>query len=97
MCRIEIKGRLVAGFAKKPNEPPCYCQRFGVSMLTLSWCELKLILKGIASGCKADSVRSLGSAVRCPASLQISDFKFQISNLRSQPISPDRRVFRLKL
>src|SRR4030095_2692438 len=49
MCRIEIKGRLVAGFPEA-SEPPCYCQRFGVSMLILSWCELKRILKGIASG-----------------------------------------------
>ncbi len=32
----------------EPGEPTCYCQPFGVSILTLSNAELKLILKGIA-------------------------------------------------
>ncbi len=32
----------------EPGEPTCYCQRFGVSILTLSNAKLKLILKGIA-------------------------------------------------
>ncbi len=32
----------------EPGEPTCYCQPFGVSILTLSQPELKLILKGIA-------------------------------------------------
>ena len=30
------------------SAPTCYCQPFGVSMLTLKGCELKLILKGIS-------------------------------------------------
>jgi hypothetical protein len=34
-------------FASQPGEPTCYCQPFDVSMLTVSGCELKLILKGI--------------------------------------------------
>lgn len=31
----------------EPGEPTCYCQLFDVSILTLSYPELKLILKGI--------------------------------------------------
>ena len=32
----------------EPGEPTCYCQPFDVSILTLSYSKLKLILKGIA-------------------------------------------------
>src|SRR6266545_3351107 len=47
ICRIENQRRLMASLPE-PGKPPCYCQQFDVSTLTLSDGELKLILKGNA-------------------------------------------------